>query len=53
MPEFVEHPPCGRRVFQNQTLLGFCARREGHKGGCTHLVDDRLTHNIRWQEGDE
>lgn len=63
MPEFVEHEPCGRRVYavrygaghrtSDRQLLGFCTRRVDHRGGCSTLVNDRVTHNIRYQEGDD
>lgn len=49
--EFIYHPPCGNRVWQRgfmpAKLLGFCTRRSEHTGKCTHLVDDRTTHNLR------
>lgn len=52
--EFTIAPPCAKMVFLAATTepIGFCTRREDHSGGCTHLVNDRVTHNLRFQPKD-
>lgn len=53
--EFFEHPPCGHRVYsvykhgspKDKFLIGFCIRRINHNGTCSHLINDRVVHNLR------